>query len=248
MPYETHPHITTPSDNTVLWRYMAFNRLQLFLETEQLWFARLDQFDDPLEGTLTDGEIRFDSPTVGQPPQLRDVTADPIAQMMRHTAYIQCWCMGAESMAMWDLYGKGQDGVAITTTVGHLKHQLSKDIRSVYMANVEYVNWNEPRRLRGVLDPVLRKVKGYEHESEMRLFFWNVKGITTDGVYCPDHIPGGLTFSSCPKEMIDAIWIGPRGTAKTLSMVETLISQYKLDLQIRVSSKMSSKRPMTYRT
>jgi hypothetical protein len=246
MPFATYPNIITPSDDTVLWRYIAFNRLQQYLKNEQLWFARLDEFDDPLEGTLTDGEIWFDPPTDGHPLQLRDATADPIAQMMRHTAYVQCWCMGAESMAMWDLYGKTQDSVAVTTTVGQLKHQLSKDTRSVYMAEVEYVDWSESRILKGVFDPVLRKVQGYEHESEMRLFFWNVAGITADGIYHPDQTPQGLTFSVNPKEMIDAIWIGPRDAARTQSMVEALIAQYKLDVPIRVSSKMSTKRSMTY--
>ena len=168
--------------------------------------------------------------------------------MMRHTAYVQCWCMGTESMAMWDLYGKTQDSVAVTTTVGLLKHQLSKEARSVYMAQVEYVDWNEPRTVRGVFDLVLRKIKGYEHESEMRLFFWDVTGISTDGVYRPDQIPEGLTFSVNPKEMISAIWIGPRDTDRTKSMVEALIAQYELDVPVSASSKMSTKRMMTYRT
>jgi len=247
MPFEIHPLITSPSDDTILWRYMAFDRLQQFLETEQLWFARLDQFDDPLEGTLTDGEISFEPPSDAHALQLRDATSDPIAQMMRHTAYVQCWRMGAESMAMWNLYGKTQDSVAVTTTVGLLKHQLAKDIRSVYMAEIEYVDWNEPRILKGVFDPVLRKIEGYEHESEMRLFFWNVAGLRPDGVYRRDEIPKGLTFSINPKEMINAIWIGPRGAARTQSMVEALVAQYKLDVSIRTSSKMSTKRPMTYR-
>jgi hypothetical protein len=98
-----------------------------------------------------------------------------------------------------------------------------------------------------VFDAVLRKVEGYEHESEMRLFFWNVAEIITDGIYHPDQIARGLTFSVNPKEMIDAIWIGPRNAARTQSMVEALIVQYKLDIPIRASSKMSTKRPMAYR-
>jgi hypothetical protein len=149
---------------------------------------------------------------------------------------------------MWDLYRRTQDSVAVTTTVGQLKHQLSKDTRSVYMAEVEYVDWSEPRILMGVFDPVLRKIQGYEHESEVRLFFWNVAGITADGIYHPDQIPQGLTFSVNPTEMIDAIWIGPRDAARTQSMVEALIAQYKLDVPIRASLKMSTKRSMTYGT
>ena len=99
----------------------------------------------------------------------------------------------------------------------------------------------------GVFDPVLRKIKGYEYESEMRLFFWNTAGISAAGVYVPHQLPKGVTFTFSPSEMIDAIWIGPRGTARTLSMVETLVAQYNLDVPIRVSSKMSTNRPITYR-
>jgi hypothetical protein len=78
MPVEIHPGLTTPPDDTILWRYMAFDRLQQLLGTEQLWFARLDQFDDPLEGTLTDGEISFDPPADGHTVQFRDATSDPL--------------------------------------------------------------------------------------------------------------------------------------------------------------------------
>jgi hypothetical protein len=244
MPFETHPLITTPPDDTVLWRYMTFDRFRQLLEGRRLWFVRLDQFDDPLEGTLTDGEIRFDPVPDGQPPRFRDAASDPIAQMMRHTAYINCWRMGPESMAMWDLYGKGPGSVAITTTVGLLKQHLLKDPRSVYMAEVRYVDWNEPSILRGVFDPVLRKIVGYEHESEMRLFFWNVAGIRTDEPYKPDQTPVGLPFAIDPAELITAIWLGPRNISSTQPLVETLIAQYSLDIPIRPSSKMSIRRPM----
>lgn len=248
MPFETHPHISTPSDDTVLWRYMTFDRLEQLLQTQQLWFARLDQFDDPLEGTLTDGEIWFDPPADANSLELRDATADPLAHMMRHTAYIQCWRMGAESMAMWDLYGKTPDSVAVTTTVGRLRHQLSRDARSVYMAEVEYADWGARHVLRGSFDLILRKIKGYEHESEMRLIYWNVAGIVPDGVYRSDLIPKGLTFSFDPTEMLDAIWIGPRGGARTQSKVEALLARHALDVPIRRSSKMNTLRAMTYRT
>jgi hypothetical protein len=51
------------------------------------------------------------------------------------------------------------------------------------MTEVEYVDWDVPRIRRGVFNPVLRKIVGYEYESEMRLFFWNVAGLRTDGAY-----------------------------------------------------------------
>ncbi len=97
-----------------------------------------------------------------------------------------------------------------------------------------------------MFDLVQRKIEGYEHESEVRLFFWNIAGMHPDGDYRSNQTPKGLTFSVNVKEMINAIWIGPRDAAHTQPMVETLVAQSKLDVPIRTSSKMSIKRPMTY--
>jgi len=57
VPFESlAPHLITPPDETIIWRYMDFARFMQILETKTLWFARADQFEDPLEGTFTDAE------------------------------------------------------------------------------------------------------------------------------------------------------------------------------------------------
>jgi hypothetical protein len=243
MPFENHPHVITPPDDTVLWRYMDFARFVQLIEGRELWFSRADRFDDPLEGTLTDGEFRYEPATPDEPCKFRDATEDPFAQMMRHTAYINCWRMGApESMAMWELYGKGTGIVAVTTTVGRAKEQLSKDPRSVYMAEVRYVDWNAPNAPRGMFDLVTRKDVSYKHEEEMRLFFWDTGAIRTEEPYRPDLIPSGLTFAIDPQELITQIWIGPREAASIQTLVEGLVVRYGLDIPVKASNKMTTRR------
>lgn len=243
MPFDPHPDLTTPPDDTVLWRYMDFVRFVQFLENRQLWFARLDQFADPLEGTLTDGEIRFKPAAAGEPPRFRDATADPIAQMMRHTSYVNCWRMGKdESIAMWELYGKSSGAVAITTTVGRLKQQLSKDPRSVYMVQMQYLDWAAPKILRGVFDPISRKDNGYKHEEEMRLFFWNTGAIQSEQPYSPELLPEGLAFAVDPQELTCQIWIGPKEKSSIQPLVESVVARYGLDIPIRASDKLTSRR------
>jgi hypothetical protein len=56
MPYEVHPELETPPDDTILWRYLSFVKLVDLLERHRLWFARVDTFEDPLEGTHTDAK------------------------------------------------------------------------------------------------------------------------------------------------------------------------------------------------
>jgi hypothetical protein len=57
MPFEDHPLLTTPRDETVLWRYMSLTRFMNLLEHKTLWFSRLDKFENLLEGTFTDVEL-----------------------------------------------------------------------------------------------------------------------------------------------------------------------------------------------
>ncbi len=244
MPFAPHPSFAHLDDDTVLWRYMEFSRFVQLLESRQLWFARADQFDDPLEGMLTDGEFLYEPATDDEPPRFRDATSDPLAQMMRHTAYINCWRMGeAESIAMWDLYGKGSGSVAVTTTVGLVKEQLSQDLRSVYMAEVRYVDWNAPNAPRGMFDLITRKDIGYAHEAEMRLFFWNTGGIRTEEPYRPELTPTGLTFSIDPQELITHLWIGPRETTASIQLlVEGVVARHGLNIPITVSNKMMIRR------
>jgi hypothetical protein len=46
MPYESHPQLTTPPDETALWRYLNFTKFIDLLERHVLWFARTNTFED----------------------------------------------------------------------------------------------------------------------------------------------------------------------------------------------------------
>jgi hypothetical protein len=243
MPYQHHLHVVTPSDDTVLWRYMELARFLQLIDGRHLWFSRADKFNDPLEGTLTDGEFNYEPETPDEPPRFREATADPLAQMMRHTTYVNCWRMGEnESMAMWDLYGKGTGVVAVTTTVGRLKRQLENDDRPVYIAEVQYVDWQAPRELRGTFDLITRKDISYQHEGEARLFVWNTAGIQAEGIYIPDEIPPGLTFGIDPQATVTQIWISPRDHPSIKPLIANLIARYGLQIPIKMSNRLTTRR------
>jgi hypothetical protein len=243
MPYEQHPHVITPPDDTTLWRYMELARFLQLIDGRHLWFSRTDKFNDPLEGTLTDGEFFYEPETPDEPPVFREATADPLAQITRHTTYVNCWRMGGnESIAMWDLYGKGTGVVAVTTTVGLLKRQLESDHRSVYIAEVQYVDWQAPNVIRGMFDLITRKDISYQHEVEARLFFWNTAGIQAEGIYRPDEIPPGFTFGIDPQEALTQIWISPREHPSMKPLIEGLIARYGLQIPIKLSNRLSTRR------
>ena len=164
-------------------------------------------------------------------------------QAIRHTAYVNCWRMGGnESIAMWDLYGKGTGVVAVTTTVGRIKRQLEGDPRPVHISEVRYVDWQAPNVLRGMFDLITRKDISYQHEMEVRLFFWNTAGMQADGIYKPDEIPPGLTFAVDLQETLTQIWISPREHPSMKPLIERLIVQYGLQIPVTLSNRLTTTR------
>src|SRR5260370_926613 len=145
MPFSVHKDLITPPDDTILWRYSDFAKFMDLIERRKLWFSRSDKFEDPVEGTFTDAEIahfrslRSDGTPVN--PAIYSLTG--ISKMMRSTTFVNCWREGKyESMAMWDIYGKGSGVVAIKSTVGLLKEAVAPYNWDVFISRVKYIECN----------------------------------------------------------------------------------------------------------
>jgi hypothetical protein len=133
------------AEDTVIWRYMDLPKFVSMLATGGLWFAKASALlDDPFEGFCvviypefpTDEHGPNPTPS-GQGPvyvSLRRLEAE-----LRHDAaeecgnardclYVNSWRHGAESMAMWQIYGSVEAGVAITSTVGRFRESAKFEI------------------------------------------------------------------------------------------------------------------------
>ena len=126
IPYEVHPELETPPDDTVVWRYLNFVKMMDLFECRLLWFARVDRFEDPLKGTHTDAEVEYLRAQPPPPSPVKGFTLEKqhmgMTRMYRETMYVNCWrAAETESMAMWDNYGNGSGVLAIKSTVGRLK-------------------------------------------------------------------------------------------------------------------------------
>jgi hypothetical protein len=177
MTLEIISDLKLPPDDTILWRYLDFVKFSLLLERHSLWFPRTDQFEDPLEGTYTDAEVEY----------LRSLDADDTVpgflvsdralrgpKYMKASAYVSCWRAGAgQSMAMWDLYGKGSGAIAVKTTVGFLKQAIIESPLRIFLGWVNYVDWNISSSHPGNLAMCFRKDSSYEHEKEVRAVIWD---------------------------------------------------------------------------
>lgn len=201
-------------DNTYLWRYMELSKLIDLLINRTIYFARLDKFEDGLEGItgknvglkyfslstpITKGNINktFDKPT-----QEKIIKGDELRRQeymtslsdSQQTQFASCWYLGdRESLAMWKLYSD-RDGVAIKfkaieladTLIAAAESYTNSDFRQFFLGPVVYKNiW--PFDMHETFDGkfnALKKDKSYIHESEFRF----VSAINLEAKGNHDHL------------------------------------------------------------
>jgi hypothetical protein len=157
---------------------MDFAKFVQLIESQALWFPRADQFDDPLEGTLTGTELDH----LRSLPAIPVRPSRPVAEtsllhqrLIRTSTFVSCWRSGdGESLATWDLYGKGSGIVAVKSSVGLLKTELAGFHQPVYIAQVRYIDWRTARPDNHAYVMCARKHTSYQHESEVRAIIWKV--------------------------------------------------------------------------
>lgn len=148
--YEQHESFTQPSDDGVLvWRYMDFTKLVSLLDTACLFFTRADGFSDPFEGSWPKANIEarnFVPDSV--PTEDHEIFKQSIGKMgdvlRKWPKYIalNCWHMNDfESAAMWSIYLKSNDGIAIQTTYAALRDSFTSE-HPVYLGLVRYIDYD----------------------------------------------------------------------------------------------------------
>lgn len=200
MPYQQHDLFTNPKgDNLKLWRYMDFTKLLSMISTNSLFFpsAKMLKQIDPWEGTFLRKQLQGVLRWIYEVEKRKG--REPTFEYMEQQAksfknadeceidvnFISCWhCNSIESAAMWRLYLKGNEGIAIQTTFDSFSNCFEKYDGPVYIGQVRYKDYAEdiyyddydPGLIKfyshnGFL-PFIHKRKYYEHEREYRAIAW----------------------------------------------------------------------------
>ena len=233
MPCEHHPDLTTPRENTVVWRYMDFAKFVEMLETRTLWFARLDQLEDPLEGTHTDAELARIKKSLGKS---KAKSLIKIFRYARRELFVSCWHAGsAESLAMWDLYGKSSGIVAIKSTVGRLREAAVTCSEPVFVSRVKYIDWSDAPGLDNVLVACSRKDLSYRHESEVRVIIFGMAAERNKGKL-------GISLPVSLNRLITEVMVGPREQKWIPRLVERIMKRYGLPQPVIASNRLIPRR------
>ena len=238
---EEHPIFKAPTDEEVkVWRYMDFTKLISLIDTRRLFFTRTDMFNDPFEGSYPRINVEArayapeDMPDEGKVKYLEAMNkmGDTNKQWPRYTA-ISCWHMNEfESAAMWSLYLKSDEGIAVQSTFKKLKKSIIDD-QKIYLGTVRYIDYEKDHIDGGnILGPFLHKRKSFEHERELRglIMKWPTG---SDGInFEEETIEGGIPIKVDLEELIEKIYVAPNAPGWFVNLVKTAVKRYGYDIEV----------------
>lgn len=235
--YKSHPVFAAPEDlGNKVWRYLDFSKFVFMLQTGSLYFTRIDCFDDPFEGSwprkYVDSMNEFyRSAGVVRTLETKERGVWSIARRKQMLA--SCWHLSDyESEAMWRLYLKTGEGIAIQSTFERLRDSLSCDER-VYIGKVKYIDYetdlfddNNP------MAAAMHKRRSFEHEREVRALIY--QSHNADGT--PRRFDHGLRVCVDLKVLIEKVFIAPVCPPWIKELVEGVIARYGYGFHVEQSS------------
>lgn len=242
--YEQHDNFKPPSPGAVLWRYMDFTKFVSLLDKKALFFVRADKLGDPFEGTYPKTNVvTRPARYAGIPEKVRDKFVFSqwpfLVQNLRKVILISCWHENAhESAAMWKLYSREYDGIAVKTDFESFTESLVCGDK-VFVGRVEYIDYDRDFiSEESFFNPYLYKRKSFEHEKEVRAIALESplpsQGSSCDlssafhevGKYCEVNVAS----------MIKEVVVAPYAEDWFVELVGSVSELYELKAPVRKSS------------
>lgn len=230
-----HPVSVIPIDHRTIWRYIDLAQFLALLQKGAFYLQRADLFDrmDPLERSWGQGNVEAHRGEVHEAQWAR-VRAS--LRELEGRNYVQCWHRNDyESAAMWAVYGKSDQSIAITSSLARLCAQfvtadpMDGDKWRVLAAEVKYIDHQtEAIKEDNTLRLLATKNVSYSHEHEVRLIMMSpARQDFRDvvGVYVPIDV----------NAVIESVVISPRALPWFREVVEDAARTYGLAAKLRDS-------------
>jgi hypothetical protein len=246
---EAHPLIEAPPDDEKIWRYLDFTKFASMLDTRSLFFCRLGKLDDKYEGAYPKRSAELLKVMFAQVP------AGTVPQMMqfpRRDFFVNCWHMNRhESAAMWKLYLRTNEGVAVQSTCRRIADSLKEWRYPLFAGKVRYIDYEaEGFPPDNALVPALHKRKSFEHENELRIIHSHAMTETSKfGETASAAIQQGSTPPTPPSEypptperglnipvnlglLIEQVFVAPTSPDWFHQLVKSVLVKYGLPREV----------------
>jgi len=187
--------------------------------------ARSDKFEDQYEGT-------FSEPTFEEMKRLSENDPEFLDRYknLRKNIVVSSWHINEyESYAMWQIFTKNSEGLAIQSTVGRLKEALRPELDyEQHIGDVKYIDYKkELIPFDNEFFPFLFKRKSFQYEREVRI-------VTNTSKY-DINVHEGLKINVDINQLIERIYIHPKSENWYKRLVIELMNQLGFDFPIEKS-------------
>lgn len=218
-----------------LWRYMDLARLVSLLETKAIWLARADTFRDKHEGRFPDemrtlAEKAYESFPPDDPSPVKNV--EDFQDYLLKNTFISCWHKNIdENMAMWEIYGRDTNAVAVQTTVGRIRDGTDSSDLNGHSLLLQPVVYQRAEDVLGVLlyeDCFFRKRPHFAFEQEVRISL-----DTYSRVNPTKNTPYGHRLRCSINTFIESIYIHPDSATWLLDVVNSITTRYQVNANVK---------------
>jgi hypothetical protein len=229
--YSIHEVFENPDANDKLWRYMTFTKFLSLLERRALFFCRSDKLGDPFEGSYPKNNIK-NRPNDAFKPVLSNVFKE-----IRKFILLNCWNLSAcESAALWRLYAKDANGIAVQTTFERLKASFGSEGKpSIHIGKVNYTDFTKESfdERNCFFTPFLHKMKSFEYEHEVRVLLAEYPIYVKDNIElrtAPAVFEIGTFVDVNLDILIENVYVTPTAQEWFRDKVESTIKRFNLNL------------------
>ena len=218
------------NEDAKIWRYMDFTKFLSLLDKSALFFPRADKLNDPFEGSCPEKVMKSWAKKNGfkYVPQFY--------QYLRKFTFINSWHLNQdESPALWKLYLKSNEGIAIQSNFTRLKNSFKDKKHDIFIGKVQYIDHTKYNKYSSsaITYPILYKRKIFKHEDELRAVISNVpkedrswKPRNKDGIYVPVDL----------NILISSIYLAPTSPRWLFELVNSVTEKYGLKKEVLQST------------
>lgn len=215
----------TENDDLFVWKYLDLSKFLDMLLVKKLFMSRSDKFEDQYEGTFSEPTFEEIKKIAENNPKFLDNY-----KSHREKVVISSWHANEyESFAMWQIFTKNNEGIAIQSTIGRLKKavQLEKHFQQ-YIGEVNYIDYKKDFiPFDDTFFPFLFKRKSFQYEREVRI----ISDVTSDNLI----IDNGLKIDVDINELIEKIYIHPKSENWYKKLVIELVRKLGFNFKIEKS-------------
>lgn len=247
--------------DAILWRYLDIEKFRSLLETSSLFFCRADKFSDPFEGSVPrkEAEHRIEADRIASVHLGREyneekakessATTGRLHRSLKASTIVNCWHINeSESDAMWRLYLKDNEGVAIQTTAVRMMKAIDEASDLVGVSKIRYIDYENgvwyhpteyPHPHYNLYMPLVHKRIEFKHETEFRLLIDIDEAVHNEQYWEDQPNHKGKLVPINLSTLIEKVYLPPTVDRYTSSLIKKVATDLGFDLTF-VESKLSN--------